>query len=216
MANESLAYKICIIEGCLNTQHGTREMCCKHWGRWKDHADPFWGAKREITKSKGNTLEERFWSKVNKDGPTMPHMDTPCWEWDCPPSHIYGQFTYQGVHYLAHRLGWELENGKMPEELFACHKCDNRKCVRHDHIFPGTPLENMRDMQAKGRANYCGPKRQARGERVNTAVLSDDDIRKIRKRRDAGEELLPIATDYGISRTQVSRIGLRLQWKHVE
>lgn len=31
------------------------------------------------------------------------------------------------------------------------HKCDNRACVRPDHLKIGTQIENMHDMTSKGR-----------------------------------------------------------------
>ncbi len=220
MAKNSLS-RNCIIEGCLNNQDRQHDMCLKHWTRWTRHADPFWKDHKTIVKSIGTTLEARFWSRVNKDGPQQPHMESNCWLFVGGIVQVYGSMSFEGKQYSAHRLSWELANGEeMPKELQACHRCDVPRCVRPEHIFPGTPLQNMQDKDAKGRGNYTAwrqerPELQPRGERINTAVLTEDNVRDIRRRRDNGEELLPIATDYNITRTQVSRIGLRLQWKHV-
>lgn len=213
MATKRLARSVCFIEGCLNLSHGLG-MCSKHHSRWKRYADPFWGDKKSAARSKGITLEERFWSRVNKTPGLGP--DGECWEWIGTPSKLYGSFGFRGVQYTPSRLAYTLTYGPIPEGLLCCHKCDNTRCVRPDHLFAGTPLENMHDMIAKGRAYYPRPTNQARGERVNTAVLTPSDIREIRRRRDSGEELLPIAQDFKITRTQVSRIGLRQQWKHIE
>lgn len=54
----------------------------------------------------------------------------------------------------AHRIAWAIErNGGQlpPSSTFICHHCDNPPCVRPDHLFSGTALENNRDCNAKGR-----------------------------------------------------------------
>ncbi len=54
--------------------------------------------------------------------------------------------------YGAHRLAWELANGKpFPAGKVGMHSCDNRWCANARHITPGTIAENNRDMFAKGR-----------------------------------------------------------------
>lgn len=73
-----------------------------------------------------------------------------CWEW----TGYLGTKGYPqiGVRYM-HRevlegqLGRKLRSGEM-----ACHSCDNRRCVRPDHIWLGTAKDNSRDMAHKGRS----------------------------------------------------------------
>lgn len=93
------------------------------------------------------TIEQRFWSKIRKaegDG---------CWEWTAarfPKG--YGKFAIGSRNIEgAHRMAWLLTSGPIPEGLFVCHRCDNRICCRPNHLFLGTPGDNVRDMLAKGR-----------------------------------------------------------------
>lgn len=90
------------------------------------------------------TDEEKFWSKVAKsDG---------CWEWQgARRGNGYGVIYKQGKGTQAHRLSWTITNGAIPAGMYVCHKCDNRPCVRPDHLFLGTHTDNMRDCGAKGR-----------------------------------------------------------------
>lgn len=101
----------------------------------------------------------RFWSYVNKTAG--------CWEWTGALSKKgdrrqrgagYGHFmvTWKTIT-MAHRYSWELAHGPIPAGVFVCHRCDNPKCVRPEHLFLGTALDNTRDMIAKGRAGFHRP-----------------------------------------------------------
>lgn len=81
-----------------------------------------------------------------------------CWEWRGSFFRSgYGQFTLRNPeggrkNWSAPRFSWTRTNGPIPPGLSVLHRCDNRKCVRPDHLFLGTHQDNMADMKAKGRA----------------------------------------------------------------
>jgi hypothetical protein len=110
------------------------------------------------------SLAERFWSKVNKNGPTMPHMTTACWAWTATRIQGgYGRLGLNRKHHLAHRVAWEMANGSVPAGLDVLHRCDNPPCVNVEHLFLGTQADNTADMIAKGRERHaCGDQSGAR------------------------------------------------------
>jgi hypothetical protein len=91
------------------------------------------------------TLAERFWAKVQKtDG---------CWLWTgCRNRLGYGKIKVRSyVTEPAHRVALKLSGVEVPDDMDACHHCDNPRCVRPDHLFVGTRKDNMQDAVRKGR-----------------------------------------------------------------
>lgn len=80
-------------------------------------------------------------------------------------SNGYGAAWRDGRQMSAHRMIWEAVNGPIPAGLYVLHRCDVKACVNLDHLFLGTPLDNMRDKIAKGRARYVGPTKNRNGLR---------------------------------------------------
>ena len=146
---------------------------------------------------------ERFWAKVRKaDGDG-------CWEWMGPRTRTgYGAFNVnQRVRRYAHRFGYELEQGPIPAGLLLLHLCDNRACVRPSHLRVGTARENSAQMVDHGR--------QASGERVGNAKLTDAAVKAIRARYDAGGSPNAMAQEFGVGASEICAVGKRRRWRHV-
>ncbi len=101
------------------------------------------------------SLEEKFWERVNKNGPIPSHRPKlgRCWIW-------IGSISTDGYGKLntkrAHRISFEIHKGKIPKGKLICHDCDNILCIRPSHIFAGTQKENVADMMAKHRERFIG------------------------------------------------------------
>jgi hypothetical protein len=63
----------------------------------------------------------------------------------------YGQFWYQGRHWMAHRYSYIKHKGAIPEGMIVRHTCDNPACINAEHLIAGTQQNNIDDCVAKGR-----------------------------------------------------------------
>lgn len=150
---------------------------------------------------KAMPLADRFWPKVEKgDG---------CWIWKASFLRSgYGAFGWKQNGKLtmknAHRVAWFLANGPIPEGMSVLHRCDNRKCVRPDHLFLGNQRDNLMDMILKGR---CG-----------VTKLTKEQVIEIKKEQANGwrrGQDGQIAKRFGVKRKAVYDIRHGIRWTHI-
>jgi hypothetical protein len=153
-----------------------------------------------------NTLEQRLWNQIIKTDNT-----DDCWNWVGPVnSKKYGSLCLatkrkgvrKSTRFYAHRLAWELTNGPISDGLFVCHKCDNPRCCNPNHLFLGTPKENVEDMILKGR--YCKHR------------LRKQQIKDIRNEYANGASQQEIATKYNVPYKVIHRVIFRKTWKKID
>jgi hypothetical protein len=153
------------------------------------------------------TLENRFWEKLEVGGPDE------CWEWQgCLTGAGYGQIRDGGKALYAHRISWELSNGKIPDGLCVCHKCDNPKCCNPGHLFLGTTKDNTRDMLRKGRGS---PPPLHIGEGNPNHKLTKKDVEEIREKRSLGITTYALGKEYGVTAANISQVAKNHTWKEV-
>lgn len=104
----------------------------------------------------GGELENKSWIWSNRILPSLIPTNSECLEWRGSNSRGYGQvrFFFCGKNRIVstHRLAWEVENGiVLPSSVMVLHRCDNRRCNNHSHLFIGSAKDNTQDMMAKGR-----------------------------------------------------------------
>jgi hypothetical protein len=161
-----------------------------------------------------------------------------CWLWTgAVDRRDYPRVVHDGkviniVRYvLGRKLGRPVRDG-----FFACHHCDRPRCLREDHLYEGTPKQNIADCIARGRFQPKGnglsihPERAARGERHGTAThpevyrgerashakLTEQQVREIRHRLKWGRTQDFLALEYGVTRAAIGSIAQGRTWAHVK
>lgn len=161
-----------------------------------------------VKRNMKKTLADRFWSKVKMRGLNE------CWEWQAVKreNNGYGLFGVEGTMLYAHRVAWSLMNGKIPDGMYVLHKCDNRSCCNPNHLFLGTHQDNMSDMVNKGRQS-----RISRPGAMNpNAKLTESQVIEIRsKYKLGGTTLKKLASEYGVSFSNISRVIRGQHWANI-
>lgn len=187
-----MARSRCIVPEC-GKDINARGYCHRHYGRWLRYGDPEFPSQRDKPRTSHLTPIEL----LNRTGGWRV-SDSGCWEW-CGAINPdgYGKVTYHGRAVGAHRVAYEAWIGPIPDGLFVCHTCDNRKCISPEHLWVGTNADNMADMSRKGRSRH------------SNAKLNWDSVRVIRQSPDTN---VALGERYGVHPSVVSKVRSGTRW----
>jgi hypothetical protein len=173
-------------------------------------------------------LADRFWAKVDKNGPIVSEVLGPCWLWTgATDGHGYGQINIERRIRRAHVVAYILTTGHEPPPKTPkiTHLCDNGHlgCVRPSHLKADTQAGNLAGAVERGRTargDRSGsrkyPDRRARGARNGQAKLTDQAVLDIRTRcRTGGVLQRDLAAEYGVSRSLIGMIAQGKGWPHL-
>jgi hypothetical protein len=125
------------------------------------------------------TAEQRFWRKLEQNGPIPAHRPDlgRCWIWKGSIDSMgYGRFRAKSPQYTkTHRFSFELHYGPMPPQLQTDHLCRNHACANPAHLEAVTCRQNVMRGKALSASNakksHC--KRGHPFTKENTKLNSD-------------------------------------------
>ncbi len=143
---------------------------------------------------KGDPLDVRFWSKVEKTND--------CWLWKGSRATSYGKLWLNGRDQMAHRFAYSFLVGTIPPGQCVCHRCDEPLCVNPSHLFLGSKKDNSQDAVRKGRLhrNSGGPK------------LTNRKAEEIRQRHASGESKMSLSKRFGVHWKTIHEVVLGETW----
>lgn len=129
-----------------------------------------------------------------------------CHEWTSYLSKDgYARIRYKGKAIRVAKILLEKRlNRKLKKGYETCHTCNNRKCVKSEHLYEGTHKQNGRDMSNAGSLS---------GEKSSSAVISEETAIQIKLMLKDEITATNISKKLNISRTIVANIKYGLAWK---
>jgi hypothetical protein len=107
-----------------------------------------------------------------------------------------------------HRAIYEENFGDLGPNEVVRHKCDEPSCCEITHLEKGTTQDNINDKVSRDR--------QTKGVLVNTAILSEEDVKEIKIALIRGSSRVTLSKIYNVSPLTIRDIEIGKSWKHIK
>jgi len=188
---------------CHNTFYRDKRCTWMHWERVTMCSRECTGVARTM-----KAQDERIPMREHFEQWFVRGKPDECWEWlgsTNPKRGNYGAYAYARKMRGAHVVALELDGRPVPKGMYACHTCDNPKCVNPAHLYVGTPQQNVDDKVSRGR--------QRKGTSIHSAKLDDKAVFYIRHSSLSDKMLAQLS---GVSDGAIRHIRNGKTWKHVK
>jgi hypothetical protein len=149
------------------------------------------------------TLDCAIAPKIDQRGPNE------CWPWNAGLVRGYGAGTFQKRRYKATRVVLERKLGEPLGDRLALHTCDNPKCCNPQHLYAGTPQQNMDDKVKRGRCN--GGRKGTPLTLHPKARFTEEEIAYIWRNRHEMRQV-DLAQQFGVNRDVIFKIVSGKTW----
>ncbi len=161
----------------------------------------------------GHDLPARFWRHVDTSGE--------CWLWTGARYRDgYGQFAVDLTTRAAHRVAFELKYGSIPRRTKVLQTCQNRICVRPEHLriraagsVAQVGSEPGRTARANRSAASTHPENTRRAETHYARQFTWQQVREMRQRYAADEVTTRVlAVEYQVRQNTIWKIVTGRSW----
>ena len=127
-----------------------------------------------------------------------------CQEWTrCLNTDGYPRAVIDGNNNTkVHRVVYELSTGLCADGLVIRHTCDNPKCINPKHLMIGTPADNMKDRDTKGRHGLA--------KITSKEVIAIRELAKLNKFTQT-----ELGDMFNLNPRTISSLVLGRHWRHV-
>jgi len=115
----------------------------------------------------------------------------------------------------AHRITYKHFKGEIPNGMFVCHSCDVPSCCNPEHLFLGTPKDNVDDMVKKKRNSKPPRNPHIVGSVHSLAKLNESQVVEMRRLYACGKTQQSLAEIYGVARQTISKVVNNKRFAHV-
>lgn len=128
----------------------------------------------------------------------------------CSDQDGYIRIRYKVKHERLFRVLYMLKYGKIPKGKVIRHLCNNSWCVNVNHLKIGTQKDNVKDMIVSGRSNKGKSNIKIQGSKNVMSKLNEKQVKEIYLSDLPNAQLSKM---YGVSKTNISYIKNKKQWK---